>query len=96
MRSACTFGASISLKLHHNTKCNSPAVQILDGDAQAQVLRERDDVQLLALLAHRLDLAPAVGGHVQVQPVRQEGEEPLPVLPQVACDVWEHQCVRYR
>lgn len=65
---------------------HSPAVQILDVHPQTEVLGERDDVQLLALPAHGLHLAGAVGGHVQVQAVGEEREETVAVLPQVACE----------
>lgn len=65
----------------------APAVKILNRHPQAQVFCERDDVQLLALLAHGLHLSGAVGGHVDVQAVRQEREEPVPVQAQITCVV---------
>jgi len=80
-----TQGRSLFKLIHITKQSFSPAIQVLDADPQAEVLSQRDDVQLLAFAAHGLHLAGAVGGHVQVQAVRQEGEEAVAVLAQVAC-----------
>ena len=65
-------------------KKNEPSIQILNRHFQAQVLRQRNNVQLFAFFAHRLHLAGTVGGHVQVHSVRQEREKTVTMLAQVA------------
>ena len=63
---------------------SSPAIEVLNAHGHAQVLGERDDVQLLALLTHRLHLPPAGGRHVCVITVSHKGEEAVRVQAQVA------------